>query len=1035
MSTGRGCFVVLLLALGLASPARAALHPTLSGHVPEATKTSLPLGHLAETNQLSLSIGLPLQHQDELTALLRNLYTPGHPDYQKYLTPDEFARRFGPSEADYQALIQFAESNHLTVVSKYGNRVVLSVKGTAAAVEKAFHVQLLEYQHPTEGRSFFAPDREPTLELATPVLHIAGLDNLVVPHPASLARHGTPASDGTDQPQPMSGSGTGGSFWGKDFRAAYNTGASLTGAGQNVGLLEFDGYYTADISAYTNLARINATNALINVLIDNATGAAGKNNVEVALDIEMVMAMAPGVSAILVYEGGGGGNGGDDILARMATDNLAKQLSASWTFATSATTEQLFQQLVAQGQTYFNASGDSDAYLGAPSSPSDDPYVVSVGGTTLTTTTASGPWTSETTWNWNNDKGSSGGTSLKFNIPWWQTNIDMSTNLGSTAFRNLPDVSLTADNVWVTYGNGVSESVGGTSVAAPLWAAVTAMINQQATTYGRPPIGFINPAIYAICQGAGYATNFHDIVTGNNTNSISPTMFYATPGYDLCTGWGTPIVQNLVNTLVPKPLSPFIIFSNTPTLASESCLPANHAIDPGEFVSLNVTLRNIGSFATTNLLATVVESQQVHYTNNPVSYGSISAGGTINRTHTLSFIANGECGGSLPVQIHLTDGSADFGTFTYTYTLGAPNQVLTQKFDTVTTPALPTNWVSAASGGAVNWATTHDTSDSSPNSAFAYEGTSPGIAELLSPSVPISSANALLTFRSNYNLEADPSDTNRAYDGAVLEMSVNNGPFLDILDAGGSFALSGYNRTINSDTTNDPTGVNPLNGRPCWSGVTLGFITTVVKLPPTVAGQSVQFKWRLAIDNGNFYGGLGWYIDSVVVQDGYNCCSPPAPPVIVSQPVDTSVPAGGTASFSVGATGSPTPTYQWAFDGTNVVGATASSLVLTNVGISQAGSYQVVLTNASGSVTSSVALLHVLPPTVSLTNFTINNTGVSLSVKTVAGYSYQLEYKNSLSDTNWTPALPEVPGTDGVLIFEDPNPANTPSRFYRVRVR
>jgi hypothetical protein len=120
--------------------------------------------------------------------------------------------------------------------------------------------------------------------------------------------------------------------------------------------------------------------------------------------------------------------------------------------------------------------------------------------------------------------------------------------------RNIPDVALTADDVWILYGNGKSESVSGTSCAAPLWAGFTALVNQQAAGGGNPTVGFINPAIYALGQGASYTSAFHDITTGNNTNAQSQGLYFAVSGYDLCTGWGTPNGAGLINALSPEPL-------------------------------------------------------------------------------------------------------------------------------------------------------------------------------------------------------------------------------------------------------------------------------------------------------------------------------------------------------------------------------------------------------------------------------------------------------------------------------------------------
>ena len=144
---------------------------------------------------------------------------------------------------------------------------------------------------------------------------------------------------------------------------------------------------------------------------------------------------------------------------------------------------------------------------------------------------------------------SSGGISTSYTIPSWQQGTSMSANNGSTTMRNIPDVALTADNIYVIYNNGQSGDFGGTSCAAPLWAAFTALVNEQAIANGHATVGFLNPAIYSIGNSSSYAGNFHDVTTGNDTNSTSPTRFFAAPGYDLCTGWGSPKGQSLIDAL------------------------------------------------------------------------------------------------------------------------------------------------------------------------------------------------------------------------------------------------------------------------------------------------------------------------------------------------------------------------------------------------------------------------------------------------------------------------------------------------------
>src|SRR5262249_3196983 len=154
------------------------------------------------------------------------------------------------------------------------------------------------------------------------------------------------------------------------------------------------------------------------------------------------------------------------------SDNLARQLSCSWFVpggSADPAVDQIFQEMAAQGQSFFNASGDKDAYTGLIDFPSDNPFITQVGGTTLTTTGPGGARVSETVWNKGNGVGSGGGISTQYGIPWWQTNIDMSVNQGSTTMRNVPDVALAGDNIYVRV-NGTNTIVSGTSCSAPLWA-------------------------------------------------------------------------------------------------------------------------------------------------------------------------------------------------------------------------------------------------------------------------------------------------------------------------------------------------------------------------------------------------------------------------------------------------------------------------------------------------------------------------------------------------------------------------------------
>jgi subtilase family serine protease len=177
----------------------------------------------------------------------------------------------------------------------------------------------------------------------------------------------------------------------------------------------------------------------------------------------------------------------------------------------------------------------------------------------------------------------------------------MSANKGSTSMRNIPDVALTADNIFVVYNNGSQGMFGGTSCAAPWWAAFTALVNQHAAAHGRPAAGFINPAVYAIGKGAGYAADFHDITTGNNTNRTSHTNFFAVPGYDLCTGWGTPNGSNLISALVSASslITPTVVWTNSRPLVYGTALGA---------AQLNATASVPGTFAYTPAAGTALNA-------------------------------------------------------------------------------------------------------------------------------------------------------------------------------------------------------------------------------------------------------------------------------------------------------------------------------------------------------------------------------------------------------------------------------------------
>jgi len=255
--------------------------------------------------------------------------------------------------------------------------------------------------------------------------------------------------------------------------------------------------------------------------------------------------MAPGLDQVRVYV-----SDSSDVamLAKMASENLAKSLSCSWGWspADPASDDPYFKEMATQGQTMFVASGDSGSYgvFSRDVYPADDAYVVSVGGTDLTTNGAGGSWKLETAWSH-----SGGGISPnRIAIPAFQklTGVITTTNRGSKSYRNSPDVAAEAntDN-YICYDGTCAGGWGGTSFAAPRWAGYLALVNEQSVNNGRATLGSLNTALYPIGLSSSYATDFHDIISGSNRG------YSAVKGYDLVTGWGSPHTTGLINALAP----------------------------------------------------------------------------------------------------------------------------------------------------------------------------------------------------------------------------------------------------------------------------------------------------------------------------------------------------------------------------------------------------------------------------------------------------------------------------------------------------
>jgi kumamolisin len=557
----------LLLALGLSTTVAQNLK---TRHIPEAvsSRSTTATGSLSAKATLQLDVVLPLRDSQGLDLFLEDLYNPDSTSYRHFVTPSEFTERFGPSQANYDATVSYLKSKGLTVIGGTRDGLDVQVKGSVANIEQAFNVKLKTYKHPTENRSFYAPDREPTTGLGIELWRISGLDNYSKPKPRFRTRTEAAKALGVSEDEVVAhattGSGPSSSFLGSDIRAAYYSG-TLTGTGPNLGLIEYYGADLADLTTYYSNASqtLNVTPTLLSVDGTSTTClyASDCDDTEQILDITQALGAAPNLNSLVVYIG----STDTAIFSALSTHSpLPTTIGCSWgwTPVDVTTLDPYFKKFAAQGQSFFAASGDYATWSSSVEAwPADDPYATAVGGTDLVTASAGGAWKSETAWS-----ESGGGINTdSIYIPSWQalSGVITSTNKGSSVLRNGPDVAANANYTYYVCADQTTctaNSYGGTSFAAPFWAGYIALVNQALASAGESPIGFLNPLLYQEnLTAATYAANFHDIASG------TAGSYSAVTGYDLVTGWGSPIGASLLSTLVSAGSSSTYALTATPS--------------------------------------------------------------------------------------------------------------------------------------------------------------------------------------------------------------------------------------------------------------------------------------------------------------------------------------------------------------------------------------------------------------------------------------------------------------------------------------
>ena len=532
------------------------------------------LGPVDRHQQISVILALPLSDPQGAAEFVQHVSKPGDPLFHQYLTPEEFAAKYGAKSADYAALKQWAINNGLTIAHESLARTCLTVRGSMVQVQTLFKTQLNNYRS-ADGNQFYSAAIRPTIpdEIASRVTGVIGLTNGA--HYAALAKpykvFGEDASLPTKAPD-SGGTGPGGSYSPQDLTTCYQIPTYGNLVPQSVAVFEQGGFNQSDINVFLNTLKLPHPPVTF-VSVNGYDGSVDNNQIELeaVLDIDMIIGINPKVKEVFVYEDGNDpfGVAMIDALDQIATDKKVQTVSISYgvdevqqgsTVINSENTS--LTQLAAEGLTVLVSSGDNGAYgrtggfsspaqLEAPD-PGSQPLVTCVGGTTLTT----GPneaWLGEEVWNRLGLNGSAtgGGVSSVWTIPSWQVPAYVTTNGGSSTYRNVPDVGALGDpftGVGVySKINGGWVQIGGTSLSAPIWGGYISILNAGSQYLYGQTLGFFNPTLYGIgfLLGIGYGNPSNYLFPVPDGTNGNPALFGGTPGYpggygyNNCTGSGT----------------------------------------------------------------------------------------------------------------------------------------------------------------------------------------------------------------------------------------------------------------------------------------------------------------------------------------------------------------------------------------------------------------------------------------------------------------------------------------------------------------
>ena len=500
----------------------------------------------------------PADTQIQVTVYLRSKDPSGLQEYSEqisgpgnhvYLTPQQFAHKFGADPADIEAVENFAQSQQLDVVGHDLGRRSVTLSGTAARFAEAFGVDLQHYRYAGGVYRLRQGSIQIPGSFANIITGIFGFDNR--PQARAHFRVLSKKAAAPDAVTPQT-------YTPLQLAAIYDFPAGFTGQGETIGIIELGGGYNqTDLDNYFQQLGVSPAPSVTAVSVDGATnsptGDSSGPDGEVELDIEVSGAIAPGAS-IKVFFAPNTDQGFIDAVTTAVNDSAVTLISISWggpesSFTTQSMTtyNQAFQDAGTMGKTVFVAAGDGGSSDGQSDGanhvdfPASSPYVVGCGGTTLEANVSTNTITSEVVWNEtaSNEGATGGGVSDFFPRPSYQDSANVPPPTTQAGGRGVPDVAANADPVtgYQVIVDGSTTTIGGTSAVAPLYAGLFARINQALVQNGKSRVGFVNAALYQ------NPSAFHDIVSGDNG------AFSAGPGWDPTTGLGSPDGGKILSAL------------------------------------------------------------------------------------------------------------------------------------------------------------------------------------------------------------------------------------------------------------------------------------------------------------------------------------------------------------------------------------------------------------------------------------------------------------------------------------------------------